>query len=453
MQHFTTRVPLLLSFLFVTASLLAAQEAQEPATGGQDPSDIVVELGGEQRARLRLAFPAPEAPDGISEPARQAVLELEATLRGDLEQCGIFDVQGPNVLSVLEITGDRRVDFELYRSLANEVLLLATVKPEGERIVLEARIFDLKSARSILGKRYRGDFKQARRIAHTLADEMVLYFSGRQGIALTRLAYTSLRPETDGHKELFLMDYDGYNQRQISGHKSLTMSPAWSPTGDAIAYVSFFSGRPAIYVVDLVSGNKSPLVDDGAHNLSPTFSPDGRQVAYARSQAGNSEIYVVVRGEEEQRRLTRSPGIDTNPAWSPDGREIAFTSSRTGSPQIYVMDPEGSDLRRVSFEGQYNDGAAWHPDGTKLAYASRAHVRAPFRIAILDLTTLESQLITSGEGSHESPTFSPNGRLIAFEMIREGRTQVYLVEVNGGNLRRLTSEGENFAPAWSNYLN
>jgi TolB protein len=353
---------------------------------------------------------------------------------------------------VLQLTGDEARDRELFRSLGNEVVLGMDLQQEGERLVLEGRVVDLESGQTVLGKRYRGEFSLARRIAHTLADEIVQYFSQKPGIALSTIAFVSDRQAPYQQKEIYLMDYDGWNQRPITAHRSLSLAPDWSPDGQLLAYVTWVRGTPGIFVADFRrNGEKRALVTDGTLNSSPTFSPDGRRFAFTRSTGGSAEIHLADTSGEARRQLTYSPGIDTSPAWSPSGREIAFTSSRSGSPQIYVMDSEGANLRRISTQGSYNDGAAWSPDGTRLVYASRRG--GTFNVAITDLVTLETSLVTSGRSSDESPVYSPDGRKIAFASSRTygGRreTQIYVVDVDGANLKQLTQEGNNYAPAWS----
>ncbi len=410
-------------------------------------SEVTVELRPGEEAPLKLAAPAFKVRGTLSAAAQQAAAQLEQTVRTDLEHTGIFVIQGPPELAAAQLTGDPSHDFEQYRSLGNEVLLLGELYEEGGRLALEGRVYDLKSGQSILGKRYRGGFELSRRMAHSFADEMVLYFTGRRGIALTSLAFYSDR---SGFKEIYLMDYDGMDQRAVTGHKSISMSPAWSPTGDAIAYVSFFDGKPAIYMVDLTNGLKRPMVTEGPFNTSPTFSPDGKRIAFARSLEGNTEIFVANRDGSGMKRLTYSPGIDTDPAWSPSGTLIAFTSSRGGSPNVYVMDEEGTNLRRVSFGGSYNDGAAWSPDGKQLAYASRLR-SYQFDIVVTDVAGLGNRVLTNGPGSNESPTWSPDGRFIAFASAEGGKTQIRVMRSDGGPSEPLTAEGSNWAPDWSGY--
>jgi TolB protein len=422
--------------------------AQEPPVPGG--GDVTVVLEGRLRSQFRLAIPEFKGMATLPSELRSAADEADQTLRSDLEDSKIFRLQGPEELSVLALTGDLTRDFELYRSLQNELVLDVDLRPEGDKLVIEGRLYHLETGDSILGKRYRGTPEVARRMAHTFADEIILALSGRPGVALTQITFNSDR---SGFKEIYLMDYDGANQRPVTAHKSISLSPDWSRAGDTIAYVSYFSGAPGVYLVDLATGRKQPVVTEGSLNISPSFSPDGQRIVFGRSMgSGNTEIFAANRDGTGLRQLTHSSGIDTNPSWSPSGREIAFTSSRAGNPNIYVMDAEGANLRRLTFEGDYNDGAAWSPDGTRIAYASRRSGR--FDIALTDVVTLESRLLTSGPGSNETPSFSPDGRQIVFASKRGNSattTQIYKIELDGSGIRQLTSDGNNFSPSWSGF--
>lgn len=447
-------LPALLIALLETALVIPgafAQEAPSPPPPGsglesRDGDNVTVVLEGDVRERFHLAFPAAKSAPEMSAPGRTAAAELETALRQDLDLTGVFDLQGPEALSVLELTGDPTYDLELYRSLGNELLLLADMREENGRVVFEGRLLDLGNGESIVGKRYQGSFDIARSIAHTFSDEVLLYLTGRRGIARTSIAFVSDRT---GEKEIFLMDYDGYGQRRITAHRSISMSPSWSPEGGGLCYLSYLSGVPGIYYVDLSTGNKRPVVVDSSHNFSPALSPDGKLLAFSRSLSGNTEIFSTSLSGGQARRLTESSAIDTNPAWSPDGRLIAFTSSRAGNPHIYIMDADGSNLRRLSRDGNYNDGAAWHPEGTRIAYASRRN--GVFQIAITDLVTLETRIVTTGTSNKEEPTWSPDGQRLAFTARRGSSTEIYVVNSDGTHLRQLTQEGNNSAPSWSPY--
>lgn len=436
--------------LFAATALAAAPglSAQQPPTGGTEQDEVTIVLEEGQRPLLRLAFPEMERVGSFASAARGAADELEETVRNDLEAARIFEIQGPWAFTVLELTGDRARDLEQYRSLGNEVLIEARLTDEGGKLTFEGRVFDLPSQQLVLGKRYRGDYDVARRIGHTFADEVILYFTGKRGLGLTTLAFHSDRT---GDKEIYLMDWDGANERRITGHRTVSLFPTWNADDSGVAYVSYLGGSPGIYLADIATGRKRPLVTGGAFNSSPTFSPDGRRIAYASSLGGNTEIHVAGADGSNPRRLTFTNAIDTNPAWSPSGNEIAFTSSRSGRPEIWVIDPEGSNTQRISSGGDYNDGAAWSPDGTKVAYATRRG--GVFQIAITDRVTLETTVITSGAGNKEAPTFSPDGRKIAYSHSLGGRsgTQVWVIDADGRNPRQLTAEGNNFSPDWSGY--
>ncbi|MCZ6508710.1 MAG: hypothetical protein O7A04_11780 [Acidobacteria bacterium] len=431
-----------------------AQEGTAQSADAAPDDELRITVGSEFRSQFRLAFPATRS--ALSSSLADAAADIDSTLRQDLLNSRAFAVQGPSALEVIDLTGEQGRDFELYRSLGNEILLQIDIVAEDGKVALEGRVFDLASGDSLLGKRYRGERSAARRMAHTLADEIVLLFTGRRGVAATTLAFYSDRQAPKQIKEIYLMDADGRNQRPITAHQTVSLSPVWSPKGEAVAYTSFFSSRPGIYLVDLISGRKSPIVTGGAFNASPSFSPDGGQIAFARRiPGGNIEIFVTDRRGGSLRQVTHARGIDTNPAWSPTGRQIAFTSNRGGNPQIYVMDAEGTDIRRISRQGRYNDGAAWSPDGERIAYAQRAG-RERFDIVVVDVVTGESRQLTQGSrGSYETPTFSPDGLKIAYAGKYGsglGATQIYVMDDDGANARRLTSEGSNFSPSWSPYV-
>ncbi len=434
------------------ASPLVLAQGTPPAPGretsprigpGVDPTLVMTERA---RSQVRLAFPAADLDEALRGDYLEAAREVEQTLRDDLEQTAVFNSQGPTELAVLTLTGDRAQDFEQFRSLGNEVVLLAAVKLEGEKLVLDGWVYDLPSKQSILGKRYRGTLSQARLIAHYLADAMHYQFTGRPGLALTSIAFHSDR---DGFQELYLMDYDGRNQRRISGHKSTSGYTDWSPAGDAIAYMSYFAGSPGLYYVELASGNKMPIFREGTLSLSPSFSPDGKRLAFAHSRQSNVDVYTCGRACREPKRLTRSGAIDTNPSWSPDGQQLAFTSSRSGRPNIYVMDLEGSNVRRISFEGEYNDGASWQAGGTHIAYASRE--RNKFRIVATNLVDLKTTVLTQGPDSYEEPCYSPDGRRILFTQRRGKESQIYVMNGDGSDWRQLTHEGNSSSADWSSF--
>jgi TolB protein len=443
----------LLLLAALAGSTFGAAAAQQPpatqpptAAPPTPPPSVTIESHRGQRPKIKLAVPAFH-PGNLAGGMAAAGGELEATVRADLDFSGYFEIRGPEAFSQAGLSGDVEHDLPAYRGSGAEVVLLGDAHAEDDKLVFEGRLFDVGSGKAILAKRYRGKTSVTRRMAHTFADEVVHYLTGSPGIAMSAIAFTSDRTG-EGRKEIFIMDYDGHNQQRITNHRSTSMSPAWSPTGDAIAYTSFLNGYPGIYLADLAAGRKRALVTSGSLNITPSFSPDGSQIAFARSLEGNVEIFTCDRSGGNLRRLTNSPAIDTNPAWSPKGTMIAFTSSRAGNPHIYIMDAEGANQRRVTFDGTYNDGAAWSPDGERIAYTSRRD--GVFQIAVVNVGSLEAKVLTTGSGENESPAFSPDGRKIVFTSRRGGGKQLYVMDAaDGGNIHQLTDAGSNDMADWS----
>jgi TolB protein len=440
--HFAAAVVLLGVGLLLPR--IFAQEPPAAAPPEEQPPSVTLVLDQKGQKLIKLGIPPFRRLTAFSGDAAKVAQELEQVVRQDLQNSGYFQISGPEAFQALSLTGDFARDLEAYRSTGVETLLMGDLRAETDKVVFEGRLFDVASGQAILAKRYRGALPVARRIGHTFADEVILFLTGQRGISLSSIAFTSDRT---GQKEIWVMDYDGQNQRRITGHRSTSMSPSWSPDGESLAYTSFFNGPPGIYLAELASGRKRPIVSSGSLNTTPTFSADGQRVAFARSVDGNVEIFSTDRGGSKLRRLTHSGAIDTTPSWSPTSGQIAFTSGRAGNPHIYLMDDEGSNQRRLTFEGDYNDGAAWNPTGDLIAYASRRGGR--FQIAVTNVVTLGTQVVTSGAGENESPTFSPDGRKIVFVSRRTGKKQLYVMDLDGGKVRPLTTEGNNDMPDWS----
>ncbi len=288
---------------------------------------------------------------------------LEKTLLADLEYSGVFDVQDQEILSVLELTGDRAQDFPMYRSLGNQMILLGELAEESGRLIIEARVLDLENFGAICqGKRYRGTFEQARRVAHTYADEVVSCFTGlKPGISLTSIAFASNRT---GHKEIFIMDYDGYEQRPLSGHQSISMAPAWSPPGDGLAYVSYFSGHPSIYWVELATGEKRPIVEDGLHNFTPDLLA-GRPVGC---------FHPVARRQRRdlQGQPARRPTGTANPQ-RPHRRQPGVEPERTRDRLHLGSGRLAADLRDGRRRRQCASGVEGGPEQRRGELAPRRH--------------------------------------------------------------------------------
>lgn len=423
--------------LLAAAALLLARAGSD----AQEPPALTGEITGTGFARIPIAIPEGEADPA----ARRAAQEIAETLRADLEFSGYFDVVPPAFYPPEVSWSRERIRYEEWASAGSDHLVVSKVAARGGKVDLQAWLFDTRARQQLLARRYGGSEDLLRRIAHQLADDLVLHFTGRKGIAMTRIAFVSRHGDA---KEIYLMDYDGRRVRRLTTSGTINLTPVWSPAGERLAYVSYRDGRPGIYVLEADGRIWKAPTAGGTLNSCPDWSPDGTRIVYTSNAAGSVDLHLLDLSTGRNRRLTDSPAIDTSPSFSPNGREIAFTSDRSGSPQIYVMDVEGLNLRRLTTEGDYNESAAWSPRGDKIAYVTR-NERGRFDIVVLDLTTGNRQRLTSGEGSNENPRWSPDGRHLVFASNRAGRYDIYTMDASGANLRRLTQGTDSITPDWS----
>jgi len=352
------------------------------------------------------------------------------------------DIAASGVFSIVAIPPNVPIDADVAKRLNAQLLLKTNIVKEGDQFLIEARLLDTTGTTQF-GKRYRGTAPALSRIAHMIGNDMVRQFNGTPGIFLSQIAYASNR---DGHFEIYLMDWDGANQRRITTQNALSILPSWAPDNERMVYTSFVAGTSDMYIVNRRGGGRIKLRTGLNLNTSATFSPVSNDIAFVGSVNGNPDIYLIKDDGSNLRRLTTADSIESTPEWSPNGRQITFTSGRGGTPQIYVMDAEGTNVRRVSFDGDWNDDATWSPDGEQVAYSSRVNGR--FQIRIHNLVTGQSRIVAA-EGNNEQPTWSPDGHWLAFQSNRTGRWQIFRMRVDGSDVLQLTFDGENKDPDWS----
>ena len=418
------------------AALLLVLAATLPAAAQQD--ELYLEITSPGLARVSVATPPllvlPGTPSDVAR-------NFQEVLAADLQAAAPIAVLDPKLYALVEDDPRPKVLYERWRSIGAQFLLTGTIARAGGQLVVEARLVDLVSGEYAFAKRYRSGLNAVKVMAHTLANDLVKVFTGRPGPFLSRIVFVSDRT---GSQELWMMNWDGSEPRQLTKHGSIAMAPAWSPDGTRLAFTSFLRGKPALYLLVPQEGYLKPLWSEGGVNSSPTFSPDGTRIAFASSRGGNVDIWVIPVEGGTPRRVTAARAIDTNPAWSPNGRQIAFTSARSGSPQIYLMDADGANVRRLTFDGEFFDEPAWSPDGSHIVCTTRVGGR--FQLATIDVATGEVQVL-HGPGNNEGPCFSPDGSMIAFSSDRSGRPQVFITDAQG-RPRQLTTEGTNHSPTW-----
>lgn len=302
--------------------------------------------------------------------------------------------------------------------------------------------FQLKDAQGgpLLNLSFDVPANQLRPVAHRISDLIYEKLTGEKGLAGTRIAFVA---GGGGSWYLAVADVDGQNPQVILRSGQPIMSPAWSPDGSKLAYVSFEGRRPQIIVQDVYSGARRAVSAAPGINGAPSWSPDGQRLAFTLSKDGNPEIYALGLGSQSPVRLTSNGAIDTEPVWLPDG-SIVFTSDRGGSPQLYRIGSGGGAAQRLTFEGDYNARPAVSPDGRYIAMMHRRGGR--FHIAVLDLQARQFRVLTPG-GTDESPSFAPNGKMIIYS----NGQRLKAVSLDGANQQDVVLRGVARDPAWAPY--
>ncbi|MBS3936294.1 MAG: Tol-Pal system protein TolB [Sulfuritalea sp.] len=398
------------------------------------PAQLSIEITGAGAQRLPVAIV-----DFAGE--RVVAQALTSVIRADLERSGRFNLVNTAGVAMDENTAPNYLD---WRSRGADALAAGSLSatPDG-RYETRFRLYDTHRQSAIAGQALAHTSNQLRATAHRIADTIYEKLTGERGIFSTRIAYVVKSP---GRYELQIADADGNGAQSALASREPIISPAWSPDGGRLAYVSFEQKKPIIYVHDLATGRRHVAANFKGSNSAPAWSPDGRRLAVVLTKDGASQLYLVNADGSGVARLASSPGIDTEPQFSPDGEFIYFTSDRGGSPQIYRMPAAGGAAQRITFDGSYNVTPRISPDGKTLAFVTRDGGR--FRVAAMDLATRQVQILTD-TAKDESPSFSPNGRMILFATEVGARGVLAAVSVDGRVKQRLSVQAADVRePAW-----
>jgi len=371
----------------------------------------------------------------------QAPQKVGAIVRADLERSGIFrsvDAVG------LEADENTRPDLNQWRQKGADSLVTGSITPLADgRFDVRMRLWDIVRGQDLGGQSYAVSLADLRLSAHRVADFVYEKLTGEKGVFSTRIAYVT---KTGSRHTLWVSDADGENPQSALASPEPIISPAWSPNGGQLAYVSFESRKPVIYAHDVASGKRRLLANFRGSNSAPAWSPDGRQIAATLSLGTGSQLYILNANGGEPKRLTQSSSIDTEPAFSADGRFIYFVSDRGGAPQIYRMPATGGNAERVTFSGSYNISPAISPDGRWLAYVSR--VSGAFKLQLMDLASGTISQLTD-TSADESPSFAPNSRLIVYATQQQGREALMTTTLDGKIKARLSgASGDIREPDW-----
>ncbi len=445
------------------AGMLLALAAQQ--------SDVIIKLTQGER-------PAIAVPDFRGSGAAQPLMgAFNETLFGDLDASGIFKIV-PKTMYPLQIP-QQPSDFReppaqpetrrrqqpqtgngLWLSdwssppVSANYLAFGYTAVQNDVLVLYGWLFNLGqpsvAQAQVIGKRYFGSVDQdgARKVAHEFAADIIGQFGGTSLLG-TKIYFVSNRT---GHKEIWVMDPDGSNQKQISHFNSISIMPAVSPDGTKIAFTSFVRGNPGIFILSTDTGRRLPFYNQVASmNATPDFTSDGKQILYSSTASGWAQIYIANVDGSNLRRISNTRALEVEPKVNPKtGSDMVFVSGRSGPQQIYRMNLDGTDVQRLSNGEGEASNPNWHPNGQIIAFAwTRGFATGNFNIFVMDVATRSFNQLTYGAGRNENPTWAPDGRHLAFMSTRTGSEQIWSMLANGTQLKQLTTAGRNWTPVWA----
>lgn len=366
--------------------------------------------------------------------------QVSAIIKADLQRSGVF-----RIIETTDLVRENSASNDAqWKSRGADALVGGSLRRTADgRIEVNYRLRDTVKSTDISALTLTLQPQFIRLAAHRIADDIFEKMTGIRGAFATRVAYVA---RSGSEYRLEVADSDGENAFIALRSSEPIISPAWSPDGSRLAYVSFESKKPVVYVQDLASRRRAAVANFKGSNSAPAWSPDGRKLAIALSRDGLTQIYLMNADGNDIRRLTNTAGIDTEPCFSADGQSLYFTSDRSGGPQIFRMNLSGGDVRRVTFNGSYNISPAISPDGRMLAYISRRE--GSFQLHVLDLATSQELRLSDGPRD-ESPSFAPNGRYLMYASESNGRGTLSVVAVDGSTRYRLSAKASNIRePAW-----
>ncbi len=392
-----------------------------------------VEVSGVGLTQVPIAF----APLRGEETSPQ---KISAIVQADLERSGQF--RGVTAGVVVDET--QRPDINAMRQKGADALLTGSISKMADgRYDVRIRLWDVVRGQDLGAMSYvvvTGDLRLA---SHKISDFVYEKLTGDKGVFSTRIAYVT---KSGSRFNLWVADADGENAQSALASPEPIISPSWSPSGGQLAYVSFESRKPVVYIHDVSTGKRRVIANFRGSNSAPSWSPDGRSLALTLSRDGGSQLFVIDANGGEPRRLTQSVAIDTEPVFSPDGSAIYFVSDRGGAPQIYRMPASGGPANRVTFSGTYNISPSISPDGRWLSYISRTS--GAFKLHVMDIASGNVAAITD-TNRDERPSFAPNSRLIVYATQQDGREALMTTTLDGRIKARLSGQGGDLRePNW-----
>ena len=422
------RITVFLAVLLVTSIANAALEIEISGGSAQQVPIAIVPFGKSAEANTK---------ENISD-----------IIAADLKRSGLFRVLETGGVASRP-TDIMQIKYSEWAALQTQAMAVGSIEAlPGNRLKVTFQLADVLKQTQLTGMQYNIAPTQLRATAHKIADAIYQKLTGEAGIFASRIAYIN---KAKGRYALQVADADGENPQTVVSSNEPIISPAWSPDGSKLAYVSFEKKKPIVYVQSLMTGHRLTLASFKGNNSAPAWSPDGSKLAIVLTYGANSQVYTISADGTGLKQLTKSSAIDTEPTWSPDAKWIYFSSDRGGRPQIYKVSSIGGEAQRVTFEGNYNLSPRFSPDGKSLAMIRNDGGK--FRVALQDLSSGQVQILSEGS-QDESPSFAPNGRVILYATRMSGHGALAAVSSDGRVKQRLSESGGDVRePAWGPLLN
>jgi len=424
----------------VFAGLLAAV----PLSSAQ--ADVYMQVGGAAQSAPAIALAVPPFIAGAPYDAdsAKAARTIEGVVVDDLLFSRYFKIMqdgahwtGSNLTAAVSDWQTRGAAW----------LLTAQASAVKSEISVMVQLINTQSGNVEFSRVYRQEAAYKRSLAHKISDDVVHDLTGKKGIAESEIAFSN---DSTGHKEIYLMDYDGANLRRMTWDHSICLLPRFSPDKSLLVFTSYRDGNPDLFGINLATGRREVVSNAQGLNVAGGFSPDGAKLLLTMSRERTPSIYLKNLTDDSLTRLTENFGTDSSPTFSPDGAQVAFVSDVSGNPEIYLMDTTTLSATRITSLA-WCDSPAWSPTGAWIAFAGRANARDSLDIFLVDVTGTHIRRLTNGEGANEDPRWSADGRFIVFSSTRNGRSQIFMMDADGSAPHVVADiPGNSITPAWSN---
>ncbi len=407
-------------------------------------TDIYIGVTGKEykRTGLALAKFLPARPD---QPKDLELAEhFREIIRADLMYSRYFDVK-EDLLNAASLSTDTDA-LKLWEISGAGWLVTAKAAQNEKDWTFNARLYEVKTGKVLMGKFYRGEPLALRRAAHLFSDDVILKLTGRKGLAHSKIAFSN---NSTGSKEIYSVDYDGENLLKLTSDSSIDLLPRWSQDASRIYYTTYRHGNPDMFEIDMKAGKIRPFATFQGLNIPGGLSPDGLTMVMTLSKGDDPNIYSLNVVTKEMKKLLNKFGVSASPTYAPDGTQVAFISDRAGNPQIFVLDLGTMKTRKLT-SMNWCDSPSWSPSGEWIVFSGRETVKEKLNIFITDLTGSQVRRLTTKSGYNEDPSWSPDGRFITFTSTRRGRRELYIMDSDGSAPHPLTDlKGQTSTPNWS----